>query len=69
MNYSITKWASLEAFFNSNTDLTDKPSSPKATVEMSVLFEKQIIALENNHIMIVNKKIKGNFMYFCNQFF
>jgi prophage DNA circulation protein len=28
---------------------------PKATVEMSVLLEKQIIALETNHISITNK--------------
>jgi len=36
---------------------------PKATVEMSVLLEKQIIALENNHTMIINKYFEEKKQY------
>ncbi|MDR2084889.1 MAG: hypothetical protein LBP67_07835 [Bacteroidales bacterium] len=36
---------------------------PKATVEMSILLEKQITALESNHIMIVNKYFEDKKQY------
>ncbi len=36
---------------------------PKATLEMSVLLEKQITALESNHIMIVNKYFEEKKQY------
>ena len=36
---------------------------PKATVEMSILLEKQIIALENNHKMIINEYFEARKQY------